>query len=97
MPLLVDRADLAGAVSLNSVMINASRVIGPALAAVLALFGVTTSQLFLVNAATYLFLIAAIVVVHIPDVRGTPPRAGLAAAADRPQHRPPPARARRGA
>ena len=40
MPLLVDRADLAGAVSLNSVMINASRVLGPALAAVLALFGV---------------------------------------------------------
>jgi MFS family permease len=69
-PLLVDRADLAGAVSLNSVMINGSRVLGPALAAVLATLGVTQAWLFVINAATYLFLIAAIVLVHIPDVRG---------------------------
>ncbi|MET0457771.1 MAG: MFS transporter [Ilumatobacteraceae bacterium] len=75
-PLLVQRPDLAGAVSMNSVMVNASRVLGPALAAILALFGVTTSQLFLVNAATYLFLIAAIVLVHIPDVRGQHPEEG---------------------
>ncbi len=75
-PLLVDRADLAGAVSLNSVMINASRVLGPALAAVLALGGATTAQLFLVNAGTYLFLIAAIVLVRIPDVRGHHPEEG---------------------
>ena len=40
-PLLVDRADLAGAVSLNSVMMNGSRVLGPVLAAVLALAGFT--------------------------------------------------------
>ena len=51
-------------------MINASRVLGPALAAVLALVGVTTAQLFLVNAGTYLFLIAAILLVGVPDVRG---------------------------
>jgi MFS family permease len=51
-PLLVHRSDLAGAVVLNSVMLNASRVIGPALAALLAVFGATTSQLFLVNAVT---------------------------------------------
>ncbi|MGI9030849.1 MAG: MFS transporter [Ilumatobacteraceae bacterium] len=75
-PLLVNRADLAGAVSLNSVMINASRVLGPALAALLALFGATTSQLFLVNAATYLFLIGAIMLVVIPDVRGNHPEQG---------------------
>lgn len=75
-PLLVDRADLAGAVSLNSVMMNASRVLGPGLAAVLALVGVTTAQLFLVNAGTYLFLIAAIVLVRIPDVRGHHPEQG---------------------
>jgi MFS family permease len=75
-PLLVDRADLAGAVSLNSVMINASRVLGPALAAVLALGGATTAQLFLVKAGTYLFLIAAILLVRIPDVRGHHPEEG---------------------
>ena len=69
-PLLVDRRDLAGAVSLNSVMINGSRVIGPLLAAVLSILGVSHAGLFLVNAVTYLFLIAAILVVHIPDVRG---------------------------
>ena len=93
-PLLVQRPDLPGAVSLNSVMINASRVLGPALAAVLALAGVSTSQLFLVNAGTYLFLIAALFAVHVPDVRGTHPRARLAPAADRHQHRSRPAGAR---
>ncbi len=57
MPMLVDRQDLPGAVSLNSAMLNGSRIAGPALAAVLAAIGVGTAQLFLVNAATYLFLI----------------------------------------
>jgi MFS family permease len=70
-PLLVDRRDLAGAVSLNSVMINGSRVIGPALAALLAAAGVAIAGAILVNALTYLFLVAAILVVRIPDVRGT--------------------------
>jgi MFS family permease len=69
-PLLVDRRDLAGAVALNSTMINGSRVIGPLLAAVLSILGVSTAGLFLINAVTYLFLIAAILVVNVPDVRG---------------------------
>jgi MFS family permease len=68
-PMLVDRRDLPGAISLNSVMLNGSRVVGPAIAAVLGLWGVTTAQLFLVNAATYLFLIIALVSVRVPDVR----------------------------
>jgi MFS family permease len=75
-PLLVDRRDLAGAVSLNSVMINGSRVVGPLLAAVLSIAGVSTAGLFMINAVTYLFLIAAILVVHIPDVRGRFPEVG---------------------
>ncbi len=69
-PLLVDRRDLAGAVALNSAMLNGSRVIGPLLAAVLSIAGMSTAGLFMVNAVTYLFLIAAILAVHIPDVRG---------------------------
>ena len=69
-PLLVDRADLAGAVSLNSAMINGSRVLGPLLAALLITVGVSLPWLFAVNAVTYIFLIAAILLVHIPDVRG---------------------------
>lgn len=70
-PLLVDRRDLAGAISMNSVQLNLSRVIGPSLAAVLSVWGVTTSQLFIINAATYLFLILAILKVALPDIHGT--------------------------
>lgn len=70
-PLLVDRRDLAGAISMNSVQLNGSRVLGPTIAALLSLLGVTTSQLFVINAATYLFLIIALLSVALPDVRST--------------------------
>ena len=53
----------------NAQYINGSRVVGPALAALLAVFGATTSQLFLVNAVTYLFLVGALLLVAVPDVR----------------------------
>lgn len=69
-PLLVDRRDLAGAISMNSIQLNGSRVLGPTLAAVLTLWGVSTAGLFVINSITYLFLIIAIAMVTIPDVRG---------------------------
>jgi MFS family permease len=69
-PLLVDRRDLAGAISMNSIQLNGSRVLGPTLAAVLTLWGISTAGLFVINAVTYLFLIVAITMVTIPDVRG---------------------------
>ena len=69
-PLLVDRRDLAGAISMNSIQLNGSRVLGPTLAAVLTLWGVSTAGLFVINSVTYLFLIIAIAMVTIPDVRG---------------------------
>lgn len=75
-PLLVDRRDLAGAISMNSVQLNGSRVLGPTLAALLSLVGVTTSQLFVVNAGTYLFLIFALTRVVLPDVRANHPETG---------------------
>jgi MFS family permease len=50
-PMLVDRRDLAGAISLNSTQLNGSRVAGPAIAALLAIWGVSTSQIFIINAA----------------------------------------------
>lgn len=75
-PMLVARQDIAGAVSLNSVMINVTRVLGPALAAVLAGIGFSTSQLFVVNGATYLFLIGALLAVLIPDMRTQHPEQG---------------------
>ena len=67
-PMLVDRRDLPGAIALNSTNINGSRVIGPVIAAMLGVWGVTVPQLFVINAGTYLFVIAALAVVHIPVV-----------------------------
>lgn len=61
LPALVPRHDLAGAVSLNSAQMNASRVLGPLLAVIPFLHD--TSTVFLVNAATYLFVIAAVTLV----------------------------------
>jgi MFS family permease len=76
MPMLVGRDDLAGAVSLNSTMMNGSRVIGPVIAGVLATWGVSAAQLLVVNAATYLFMVAALLAVHIPTVVGDHPERG---------------------
>jgi MFS family permease len=67
MPMLVDREDLPGAVSLNSAMINGSRILGPALAALLAALGMAVWSIFAVNAATYLFLIAPLLALKLPN------------------------------
>jgi MFS family permease len=75
-PMLVDRRDLAGAISLNSTQLNGSRVAGPAIAALLAIWGVSTSQIFIINAATYLFLIISLFMVQIPDIRSAPTETG---------------------
>lgn len=64
-PTLVPREDLPGAVSLQSVQMNLSRVIGPAIGAPLyATVGVAT--VFGLNAATYLFAIGALLVARYP-------------------------------
>jgi MFS family permease len=76
-PMLVDRRDLSGAISLNSAMINGSRIAGPALAALLAAVGFSISQLFMVNAATYLFLIVPLMLaVRLPMPTGSLPERG---------------------
>jgi MFS family permease len=75
-PMLVDRRDLAGAISLNSTQLNGSRVVGPAIAALLAIWGVSTAQIFIINAATYLFLIISLFMVQIPDIRSAPTETG---------------------
>ena len=66
LPTLVPPQDLSGAIALNSTLINGSRVIGPIIVAVLSAWGVTTSQFFLMNAVTYLFVIGALLRVHLP-------------------------------
>jgi MFS family permease len=75
-PMLVDRRDLAGAISLNSTQLNGSRVVGPAIAALLAIWGVSTAQIFIINDATYLFLIISLFMVQIPDIRSAPTETG---------------------
>ncbi|MCP3938962.1 MAG: MFS transporter [Actinomycetia bacterium] len=65
LPSLVGRENLSAAISLNSMQVNGSRVIGPALGAWLAsVLGVPS--VLLINAATYLFVIGAVAVVTIP-------------------------------
>ena len=61
LPTLVPREDIPGSVSLQSVQMNLSRVIGPLLGAPLyAAFGAAT--VFAINAATYLFAIVSLLV-----------------------------------
>ena len=67
LPALVGREDLAGAVSLNSTQMNASRVVGPALGGVaFAAFG--ASWVFVGNALTYPAFVVALMLVRFPPV-----------------------------
>ncbi|MGB8858243.1 MAG: MFS transporter [Ilumatobacteraceae bacterium] len=66
LPTLVSREDLPGSVSLNSAMINGSRVVGPIIVAVLRSSGVSIAQIFLINAVTYLFVVGALLRTHVP-------------------------------
>lgn len=58
LPSLVDREEIAGAVSLFSTQMNLSRVVGPAIGGV-ALPFVHAWGIFAINAVTYLFAVAA--------------------------------------
>ena len=87
LPALVGRRDIAGAISLNSAQMNLSRVIGPLIAG-LAIGVDHAGVIFAINAATYLFVIAAIAIVPFdskPTGAGSEPpmerlRQGLIAA-----------------
>ncbi|TMK85840.1 MAG: MFS transporter, partial [Actinobacteria bacterium] len=70
-PNLVPRRDLQGAISLQSMQMNASRVAGPALAGVIYP-GLGPAAVFAVNAATYLFAVAGVIVADIPSVVDVP-------------------------
>jgi MFS family permease len=74
LPNLVPRVDLPGAISLQSVQMNLSRVIGPAIGGVL-LPAIHASGVFAINAATYLFaVLGAIMIGRVPQ----PPSTGEA-------------------
>lgn len=70
LPSLVRPEDLPGSISLSSTSVNGSRVAGPVVVALLMSWGVTTAQVFFVNALTYLFVTWAVMRINIPP---TPP------------------------
>ncbi|MGE0081531.1 MAG: MFS transporter, partial [Thiohalomonadaceae bacterium] len=61
--LVDDRADLPNAIALNSTMVNGSRLIGPSLAGVLIAW-VGEGWCFLVDALSYLAVIASLLAMH---------------------------------
>ena len=70
LPSLVPKEQMAGAISLNSTQMNASRVVGPAISGVL--FPVVgAAGVFFINAVTYVFAIAGLLMIKAPP---PPPR-----------------------
>lgn len=71
---MVGRDDVANAVGLNSVVINSSRIIGPAIGAVL-IAGVGVAPCFFINAASFLAVIGALAVMRTAELRRGKPLA----------------------
>lgn len=59
-----DRADLPNAIALNSSMFNGARLVGPAVAGLLVA-SVGEGWCFLLNGASYLFVLAALVMIRV--------------------------------
>lgn len=68
---MVGRDLLSNAVSLNSVVMNAARVIGPAIGGVL-IFTIGIAACFLVNAASYLAVVAALFAMRPGELHPAP-------------------------
>jgi MFS family permease len=71
LPVLVPRADIGGAISLNSVQMNGSRVVGPAIGSLLYA-SVGAGWVFQLNALSYLAVILVLVRLTLPP----PPDSG---------------------
>jgi MFS family permease len=70
---LVPPGDLASAVSLNGVVVNTARVVGPAVAGAL-IVSVGTTPCFGVNALSYVAVVVALLTVHPLAAKGRPAR-----------------------
>jgi MFS family permease len=69
---MVGRDDLPNAVSLNTVVMNASRVVGPAIGGIIiTVFGLGVC--FFVNAASYVAVIVGLAMMHTADLHRTAP------------------------
>ena len=75
LPMLVPKRDMPGAVSLQSVQMNLSRVVGPAIGGLLLPY-VAAWGIFTINAATYGFAILVIARASLPRVRNAPGATG---------------------
>lgn len=69
-PILVPRRDIAGAISLNSVQMNASRVIGPIIGTTIY-SQVGPSAVFILNAVSFGFVILSLLRVELPNPAST--------------------------
>ena len=69
---MVDREHLTNAISLNSVVMNAGRVVGPALAGLL-IVTVGIGFAFLANSLSYVAVIVALLAIRGADLHRTPP------------------------
>jgi MFS family permease len=69
LPQLVEREDLLGAISLGSAQFNLGRIVGPALAGIVVSLGSFTWA-FAVNAASFLAVVVALLLVRLEPVRG---------------------------
>ena len=74
-PTLVPRPDMRGAISLASAAQNGARVIGPALGGI-AYAAMSASAVFAINGLSFLFVIAALLLVRFPP-QGEPDRTPL--------------------
>jgi len=69
---LVGRTDLPNAISLNSATFNAARVVGPA-AAGLLIHSIDTGPVFLINAVSYLAVIAGLRAIRVQELQAARP------------------------
>jgi len=70
--ILDDRRDLPNAIALNSLLANAGRLVGPSIAG-LMIAATSEAICFAVNAASYIAVLAAVLMMRIP-ARPAPPR-----------------------
>ena len=71
-PDLVPRENLLNAIALNSAQFQSSRLIGPLVAGALVVAGAGMGEIFYVNAASFLFVIAALLIIRprqVPQAR----------------------------
>jgi MFS family permease len=74
--MIEDRADLANAIALNSLMVNASRILGPSIGGML-IAAVGEGWCFLVDAVSYLAVIASLIAMRVVHEERRPGEARL--------------------